>query len=486
VNTHSTDPKVSDSDADGLSDGAEVNTHSTDPKVSDSDGDGLSDGAEVTTHGTNPNASDSDADGLSDADEITTHSTDPNLADSDSDGLSDGTEINTHSSDPLASDSSGDGLSDGYVVSVGFDPNTNYTGILEGSEGMTQDLRIGAEIASVANGAATLQIVLEESADLSNWSHRETVDLVVPLQAGETTKFFRYAMQGAPSDDGEAPAVPDGFALIPGGSFQMGDALDGDSDAPVVTVAVSAFYMGQYEVTKAEWDEVRTWGLSNGYTDLPSGGGKAADHPVHSINWYAMVKWCNARSEMEGRTPCYTVSGSTYRTGSSDGVVCDWTATGYRLPTEAEWEKAARGGATGQRFPWGATISHANANYRGDGDRYSYDANPFTDLRYHPDYDSGDTPYTSAVGSFAANGYGLYDMAGNVWEWCWDWYASSSYSDGAADPRGAASGSNRVLRGGSWINDASYCRVADRIVNDYPSNSFNSVGFRVALSSVPQ
>jgi formylglycine-generating enzyme required for sulfatase activity len=323
---------------------------------------------------------------------------------------------------------------------------------------------------------------LEESADLSNWSHRETVDLVVPLQAGETTKFFRYALQGAPSDDGLSPAVPDGFALIPGGSFQMGDALDGLSDAPVVTVDVSAFYMGQYEVTKAEWDEVRTWGLSNGYTDLPAGGGKAANHPVHSITWYAMVKWCNARSEQEGRTPCYTVSGSTYRTGSSDAVECDWTANGYRLPTEAEWEKAARGGATGQRFPWGATISHANANYY-ESSSYSYDVGDGSG--YHPDYDSGGQPYTSPVGSFAANGYGLYDMAGNVYEWCWDWYNSSSYSDGAADPRGAASGSFRVRRGGSWRYYADSCRVANRNDNS-PSASYNYYGFRVALRSVPQ
>ena len=96
------------------------------------------------------------------------------------------------------------------------------------------------------------------------------------------------------------------FAVIPAGSFQMGDALDGMSDAPVVTVNVSEFYMGKYEVTKAEWDAVRTWGLSNGYTDLYAGSGVGADHPVHSINWYNMVKWCNARSEMEGRTPCYS------------------------------------------------------------------------------------------------------------------------------------------------------------------------------------
>ena len=285
------------------------------------------------------------------------------------------------------------------------------------------------------------------------------------------------------ADDGiEAPVAPDGFAVIPGGSFQMGDALDGDSNAPVVTVNISEFYMGKYEVTKSEWDAVRTWGLSNGYTDLSAGGGKGANHPVFNINWYAMVKWCNARSEQEGRTPCYTVSGLIYRTGDSGDVVCDWTANGYRLPTEAEWEKAARGGMTGKRFPWGDTISHANANYS-ETTSYSYDTGDGSG--YHPDYDSGSTPYTSPVGSFAANDYGLYDMAGNVFEWCWDWWSDSSYSDGAADPRGASSGSDRVRRDGSWVNDASYCQVAYRSSSD-PSLSRTTFGFRVALSSVPQ
>ncbi|MEI6278073.1 MAG: SUMF1/EgtB/PvdO family nonheme iron enzyme [Verrucomicrobiae bacterium] len=273
---------------------------------------------------------------------------------------------------------------------------------------------------------------------------------------------------------------PTGMALIPARSFSMGDALDGLSDAAVHTVSVSAFYMDKFEVTKALWDDVRDWGLTNGYTDLDAGGGKATIHPAQTITWYAAVKWCNARSEMDGLTPCYTVSGTTYKTGQSDNVVCNWSESGYRLPTEAEWEKAARGGLSGKRFPWGDTISHTQANYFGNNGSPSYDLAPYS---YNLTYKVGVEPYTSPVGSFAANGYGLNDMAGNVFEWCWDWYGT--YGSGTVtDPTGPSSGSYRVLRAGGWGNYAFSWRVADRNgVN--PAVSSNSIGFRCACSSVP-
>ncbi len=271
--------------------------------------------------------------------------------------------------------------------------------------------------------------------------------------------------------------------LIPAGSFTMGRTSgDTDTDAPPVNVTVSQFYMGKYEVTKEEWDEVRAWAVNNGYTDLATGAGKASNHPVQTVSWWDMIKWCNARSQKEGLTPCYTISGSVMKTGTTEPAV-NWTANGYRLPTEAEWEKAARGGVSGKRFPWGTdTISHASANYAATT-FHSYDASGSANF-FHPSYETDSEPYTSPAGSFAANGYGLHDMAGNIWEWCWDWYGASTYVNNATDPRGAASGAGRVVRGGSWLYGAYSCRAASRVA-DPPSGSDNHLGFRVARSSVP-
>ena len=316
-----------------------------------------------------------------------------------------------------------------------------------------------------------------------------SASFTTPALTATTTYWARITNAAGSVDSGLATVTvgssnPADLALIPAGAFQMGRTSgDTDSDAPSVSVTVSAFYMGKNEVTKALWDEVRTWATANGYTDLATGAGKASNHPVQTVSWWDVIKWCNARSQKEGLTPCYTVSGAVMKTGTTAPTV-NWSANGYRLPTEAEWEKAARGGVSGKRFPWGTdTISHSQANYKAST-FYSYDASGSVN-NSHPTYNDGTWPYTSPVGSFAANAYGLNDMAGNVWEWCWDRYAASTYVNGATDPRGAASGfSSRVFRGGGWRSGADGCRVASRLNGD-PPYLLNYVGFRIARSSVP-
>jgi formylglycine-generating enzyme len=289
-------------------------------------------------------------------------------------------------------------------------------------------------------------------------------------------------------------------ALIPAGSFTMGNCMDPNegspNELPLHTVNVSAFYMDKYEVTKALWDEVVAWNGGNGYAYASGSGlGKAANHPVHTINWFDCVKWCNARSQKENLTPCYYTDTNltvVYKTGQAEPYV-KWGANGYRLPTEAEWEKAARGGASGHRFPWSDsdTIQHARANYH-SSTYDAYDTSPTRD--YHPTFATNGPPRTSPVGYFAPNGYGLYDMAGNVWEWCWDWYDSGWYANAGAtvsDTRGPSSGSYRVGRGGSWYDGARYCRTAgrsngdpsDRIDGHDPAYRNGIMGFRCARAA---
>ena len=297
-------------------------------------------------------------------------------------------------------------------------------------------------------------------------------------------------MSGAPGLSKVNSPPLEGQVLIPAGSFQMGDSfedVDGSGgvytyERPVHAVYISAFSMDRYEVTKALWDKVANWAAAHSYDISPGDGdGTATDHPVWNVS-YEAVKWANARSEMEGLTPCYTTSGIVYRMGEN-APDCNWSARGYRLPTEAEWEKAARGGAAGRRFPWsdGDTIQHGRANYHSSDGIFGYDTSPSRGL--HPSVATGNSIPTSPVGSFAPNGYGLYDMAGNVEEWCWDWFGTRpTLPSPESEPRGPDSGSFRVLRGGCVGGSAFWCRVAARN-KTMPSTARPLDGFRLVRTA---
>jgi len=263
-------------------------------------------------------------------------------------------------------------------------------------------------------------------------------------------------------------SAPGQMFYVPGGTFTMGRTTgSGDSnELPSHSVTLNSFFMGKYEVTQAEWIAIMGSNPASVY-------GVGENYPVYHIFWHATLKFCNLRSMAEGFTPVYSILGFTNPANwgnnidAWDAVVCNWSADGYRLPTEAEWEYAAKGASNNPDFI-----------FSGGDD--------INDVAWYAGNDvSGDYPSgTKPVGLKSPNRLGVYDMSGNVWEWCWDWYNGSYYSSSPSiNPTGPVSRACRVGRGGCWTGDATNCRVVDRQYN-FPDNSYYYNGFRLCRSII--
>jgi len=290
------------------------------------------------------------------------------------------------------------------------------------------------------------------------------------------------------------------MVFVAGGTFRMGNTLEDGcfNEKPVHHVTLSGFWMGKYEVTYPLWVRVCEWANVNGYEFENEGQGgyvsffatrtsrfdnadegvsKTAgvirppfkEQPVVRINWYDMVKWCNAYSQMNGREPCYYIDRSfrtLYKAGRIDleNNLVNWSANGYRLPTEAEWEYAAKGGSSGVISPYKYSGSDEI-----DGFAWYYQ-------------NSGKA--THPVGTRRPNQLGIYDMNGNVWEWCWDWYGLYT-AEAQQAPSGPQSGLFRVLRGGCCTTSPVDLRsvVRSYVGGGVPGRHLDNNGFRVVRGS---
>ncbi|MBP7829312.1 MAG: SUMF1/EgtB/PvdO family nonheme iron enzyme [Kiritimatiellae bacterium] len=353
--------------------------------------------------------------------------------------------------------------------------------------------------AALAGLLALMATAGAQELSLTSFSHRGTLKWSYP-----TNRIIEYRLQGA-TDPGDqnwsdigctlsptgtvmtAPVpmafrvkarlmVPESMVLIPGGVISGTNPL-----APLETTntwypetyshTVDSFYMDRYEVTRALWFEVRDWAVSNSYyIYVPPGlPDKPLNHPMIEVFFYDCVKWCNARSEKAGLDPVYYTNASltaVFRSVWCTNLYVDESANGYRLPTDEEFQYAARGGLQSQRFPWGDEIQHARANYYSTN-VYPYDTSPTRGL--HPGT-SEPSPPTLPVGSFAPNAYGLYDMAGNVSERVYTFIPGTGTR-------------LHSVRGGSCVDRAELLRVGHMTSGDAYTADMDT-GFRT-VRSVP-
>jgi len=236
-----------------------------------------------------------------------------------------------------------------------------------------------------------------------------------------------------------------GMVLVKGGTFTIGANEEEGDGAPIHDVTLDGFYIGRFEVTQAEWQAV----MGDNPSFYP-----AAGNPVENVDWYMAVAFCNKKSEQEGLMPCYS--------GQGDNITCNFAASSYRLPTEAEWEYAARGGS------------------RSGGYTYS-GSNSAEEVAWFED-DSGGRPRPK--GQKKPNELGIYDMSGNAWEWCWEWYDPGYYKNGPANnPPGPLTGKERSYRGGGCCGRQEFLRPAARFKLP-PAYKHFDMGLRVIKKGV--